>query len=138
MTLVIYMSPLLLCVVMRWPHSALRRQQPIRVWQEPNSVCSPRIRVPCFHLVLTRSFVIPEYESFVLSKDTLLASMDRNRMLGLSLAVFLSSLLSALYILDSTIVLSGFYCCASDLQIQEACFCSGNFESHLPAVYPPV
>lgn len=59
-------------------------------------------------------------------------------MLGLSLAVFLSSLLSALYTLDSTAVLSGFYCRASNLQIQEACSCSGNFESHLPAVYPPV
>lgn len=130
MTLVIYMSPLLLCVVMCWPHSVLR-QQPIRVWQEPTSVCSPRIHVPHFYLVLTQSFVIHEYVFFVLSKDTLAGFYGqeqnaRSFLGGLSLLPALCSLYS------------GFYRRASDLQIQETCSCSGNFESHLSAVYPPV
>lgn len=112
---------------MHWPHSVLRRPQPIRVWQEPTSVCSPQIHVPRFYLVLTRSFVIPEYVSFVLSKDTLAGfhGQEQNARSfpgGLSLLPALQSLYS------------GFYCHGSDLQIQEACSCSGNFESHLPPV----
>lgn len=113
------MSPLLLCVVMCWPHSVLR-QQPIRVWQEPTSVCSPRIHVPRFYLVLTRSFVIPEYVFFVLSKDTLagFCGQEQNARSfpgGLSLLPALCSLYSGFYrcafwilppcFLDSTVVL---------------------------------
>lgn len=109
---------------MRWPHSALRRLQPIRVWQEPTSVCSPRIHAPRFYLVLIWSFVIPEYVSFVLSKDTLAGfhGQEQNARSfpgGLSLLPALQSLYS------------GFYCHGSDLKIQEACSCSGSFESHL-------